>query len=114
MSVIGNKGKFSERIKKIATSKKKKKNDIEDSEELYKNFLKVVAAVPLLVYDNVVNVNSEKENSAFDKINCYDQGKKIGKQILNNVVETNDSARGFNEKISTKNVNDLKKKKYTT
>ena len=116
MSVIGNKGKFSERIKKIATSKKKKKkkNDIEDSEELYKNFLKVVPAVPLLVYDNVVNVNSEKENSAFDKINCYDQGKKIGKQILNNVVETNDSARGFNEKISTKNVNDLKKKKYTT
>lgn len=114
MSVIGNKGKFSERIKKIATSKKKKKNDIEDSEELYKNFLKVVAAVPLLVYDNVVNVNSEKENSAFDKINCYDQGKKIGKQILNNIVETNDSARGFNEKISTKNVNDLKKKKYTT
>ena len=32
MSVIGNKGKFSERIKKIATSKKKKKSDIEDSE----------------------------------------------------------------------------------
>ena len=114
MSVIGNKGKFSERIKKIATSKKKKKSDIEDSEELYKNFLKVVAAVPLLVYDNVVNVNSEKENSASDKVNSYNQGKKLGKQILNSVVEKNDSARGFNEKISTKNVNDLKKKKYTT
>ncbi|MGN1312417.1 MAG: hypothetical protein ACI4U4_05370, partial [Bacilli bacterium] len=83
MSTIGNKGKFSERIKKIAINKnKKKKTDIEDSDELYKNFLKVVAAIPLLVYDNVVNVNSENDNSISKKSKINDEKKGFEKQTL--------------------------------
>ena len=83
MSTIGNKGKFSERIKKIAINKnKRKKTDIEDSDELYKNFLKVVAAIPLLVYDNVVNVNSENQKSISEKSKINDEKKDFEKQVL--------------------------------
>ena len=57
----GNKGKFSERIKKIRYDRLRRKNGtvgIEDNDKMYINFMKVVAAIPLLVYDNVFDKSS--------------------------------------------------------
>ena len=60
--MTGNKGKFSERLKRINLFRRNKNNknidndiQIEDNNKIYTNFLKVVAAIPGLVYDNVVN-----------------------------------------------------------
>ena len=47
----GIKGKFNERLTNIRMSKlRKKKLVMEDSDVIYKNFLKVIAAIPLMVY----------------------------------------------------------------
>ena len=97
-----NRGKFSERIKKILFNKKKKKvkndnfknikNDtnyienikIEDSKEIYNNFIKVVSAIPLIVHENVVldnmqdknnNINHVKELNKIDDKNEFYIGK---------------------------------------
>lgn len=67
MSVFGNMGKFSERIKKILFSKKKlltnNNQEIEDSKKIYIDFLKVVAAIPGIVYGNIaINSLDKKED----------------------------------------------------
>ena len=66
----GNKGRFSERLKKIVSFRKKKNVEspsvkIEDNTKIYTNFLKVVAAIPGLVYGNVTfpDVNEKKDSS---------------------------------------------------
>lgn len=66
-----NKGKFSERLKRILFFKRKKpivKDDIEleDSNKIYTNFLKVVAAIPGLVYGNIIVDNSIKKDEKVD------------------------------------------------
>ena len=59
MSAIGNKGKFTERLKRIIffrRNKKKVMNDdvvIADSKKIYADFLKVMAAVPKMVHENL-------------------------------------------------------------
>lgn len=69
MAWNGNKGKFSERIKKIRLARLKNKADIEtyDNKDIYNNFLKVAAAIPLMVYDNVV---LSKKNDSKDSVNA--------------------------------------------
>lgn len=68
MATSGKKGRFLDRLKKIASFRRKKtvieKKDelIEDSYKIYTNFLKVVAAIPGLVYDNVVNNDLSDKN----------------------------------------------------
>ena len=77
-----NRGKFAERIKRILLARKKKNvNKVEvkpvekkpvdntevklqDSKEIYTNFMKVVSVIPAIVYDNIVindNVTNHKE-----------------------------------------------------
>lgn len=57
----GIKGKFNERLTNIRMSKlRKKKLVMEDSDVIYKNFLKVIAAIPLMVYDNVSHFDTDE------------------------------------------------------
>ena len=78
---IGNKGKFSERLKRILFFRKRKKDvhnekiEFEDSGKIYTNFLKVVAAVPGLVYGNMVN-ETKKDVSIHSPLNT-DEPKQI-------------------------------------
>ena len=51
----GNKGRFSDRLKKMRINRlKKNKNnepqELQDSEIMYKNFMKVVAVIPIIVH----------------------------------------------------------------
>ena len=89
MSSVGNKGKFSEKIKRIAVMKKKKKIVLEDSDMIYKNFLKVVAAIPLMVYDNVVDDNMTYENNEYNdnKINngLLKNNKRVNKEKISGI-----------------------------
>ncbi len=59
MSIIGsgNRGRFSDRLKRMRYNRlyKKKKIELEDSEIVYKNFLKVVAVIPLMVAGNILD-----------------------------------------------------------
>ena len=75
MSNIGNKGRFSERLKKIISFRKKSLSHdgvdvkkIQDSNKIYMNFLKVSAAIPGLVYDNLVinKSNNHEDNKKND------------------------------------------------
>lgn len=57
----GIKGKFNERLTNIRMSKlRKKKLVLEDGDVIYKNFLKVIAAIPLMVYDNVSHFDTDE------------------------------------------------------
>ena len=89
MATMGNKGKFTERLRNIALGRKK--NDInlcdnknilvEDAKTTYNNFLKVAAAIPLLVYDNVIKDDSLHNDKANDKLDVnnetYDSNKVV-------------------------------------
>ena len=90
MATTGNKGKFTERLRNIALGRKKKdinlsdnKNIlVEDAKTTYNNFLKVAAAIPLLVYDNVIkddshNLHNTNGNNKIDvnNGNYYDINK---------------------------------------
>lgn len=63
MATTGNRGKFSDRIKKITFIKKKKNlfYEVEDSNKIYTNFLKVVAALPGVIYDNAIYHEEDKK-----------------------------------------------------
>ncbi|MBQ8219245.1 MAG: hypothetical protein IJZ79_05775 [Bacilli bacterium] len=109
MSSVGNRGRFSERIKKIALMKNKKKIILEDSDMIYKNFLKVVAAIPLMVYDNVVNDNVDI-NSNDDKENNEVIGNDLDFFDGNKVLMNNLNIRKINNrKISDIDVTLIKK-----
>ena len=58
MVTVSNRGKFSERLKNILRFKKKKSinfniDKFEDSNVIYFNFIKIIAAIPSLVYNNI-------------------------------------------------------------
>lgn len=114
MSNFGNKGKFSERIKNIAVRRKKKPDrDIEDSDILYKNFLKIMGAVPLLVYDNVLNTSNDKNSKDIDVNNIdYNKLKEFkgnNASVGSNVVKSNNL--NTSKKIDINN--DIKRKKIS-
>ena len=105
MIANSNRGKFSERIKRIALFRRKNKidninnGDIEDSNKIYMNFLKVVAAIPGLVYGNIVNNKNggyNKQNDSegiFDyngKISKLDNRKVINEIDINNIKQSQD------------------------
>lgn len=71
--MTGNKGKFSERLKRIVFFKRNKRvnneqdiEQIEDTNKIYIDFLKVLAAIPGLVYDNVISTDIKKKDSQHD------------------------------------------------
>ena len=118
MSTVGNKGKFSERIKKISFFRKNRQNnnnlvEIEDSNKIYMNFLKVVAAIPGIVYGSITDNKSTKDIQK-DKNNLttnplYNQKKD------NDFLDNNKRINYLNNKevsrkaINDININDIKK-----
>ena len=66
----GNKGRFSERLKKIAFRKRKRINYPEDenSKIVYQNVLKVLAAIPGMVYSNV-HIDEPKKTTEINNNN---------------------------------------------
>lgn len=103
---IGNKGKFSERLKRILFFRKRKKDvhnekiEFEDSGKIYTNFLKVVAAVPGLVYGNMVN-ETKKDVSIHSSLNT-DEPKQIN--VLKK-PEISDLKKNENKAINQKTYN---------
>ena len=65
MSIFGNKGKFSERLKKFRINKNKQKQnqllEQDKNSKNYNNFLKVMYSIPLLVYSGLNTSTKEKE-----------------------------------------------------
>lgn len=71
--MVSNKGKFSERLKKIVFLKRNKisKNvdsdiQLEDTNKIYINFLKIIAAIPGLVYGSINEDEKSKKKNAVD------------------------------------------------
>ena len=84
----GIKGKFNERLTNIRMSKLRKKNLVmEDGEVIYKNFLKVIAAIPLMVYDNVSHFDTDKNISKEFKETKNDGITKLNQ--IDNILSTN-------------------------
>lgn len=84
----GIKGKFNERLTNIRMSKLRKKNLImEDGEVIYKNFLKVIAAIPLMVYDNVSHFDTDKNINKEFKETKNDGITKLNQR--DNILSTN-------------------------
>ena len=94
MGNFGEKSRFGDRLKKINLFKRKKYDnelEIEDSNKMYNNFIKVVAAIPLMVYENIIgdnnanDVNQDKKNVGVkDKNNSTLNNRKINMTNTNN------------------------------
>lgn len=88
MSWIGNYGKFSERMKKIKLDRlkvKKGKITIENSDNIYNNFLKVVAAIPMMVYDNVFLDDTSCKLKEKKDSDVFSVNKKKKLEIISNI-----------------------------
>lgn len=84
----GIKGKFNERLTNNRMSKLRKKNLVmEDGEVIYKNFLKVIAAIPLMVYDNVSHFDTDKNKNKEFKETKNDGITKLNQR--DNILSTN-------------------------
>ena len=88
MGNFGEKSRFGDRLKKINLFKRKKYDnelEIEDSNKMYNNFIKVVAAIPLMVYENIIGDNNA---------NDVNQDKKnVGVKDENNAILNNRKMR---------------------
>ena len=113
MATGGNKGKFSERLKKILSNRKRKniskeeRTQVEDSNKIYINFLKVVAAIPGLVYENVVDNNQAEEKKI--QINRTTKAENatvtVTKEIRKKIFDDNNNIvkrQNFNQNITPK------------
>lgn len=102
----GNKGRFSDRIKKMRFDRlnKKRKISSEDSEIMYKNFLKVIAVIPLVVIDNVFDkptdvnkkkivINGKTYVNKKDDISSFDEDKSNVKELTSNNYLNTDSKK---------------------
>ena len=108
MSSTGNKGKFSERVKQILYQKRKKNvndEEIKDSNLIYNDFLKVLAAIPIFVYGGlVVNSDSDKVTSKNDvNDNLHDLNNSSSSMNNNNRKRNRDL-------ISKIDINEIKNK----
>ena len=85
MANQGNKGKFSERIKKIAFRKRNRMvyEEDENNKIRYQNVLKVLAAVPGMVYSNVQFDDSKVEDKSTKKSN------KVSRSYLISDIDVN-------------------------
>ena len=110
MANNGNKGRFSDRIKKIRFDRFRKKRvlDVEDRDIAYKNILKVVAVIPLIVVDNIFDSYNDKNT----KIISVD-GKKyviengIKKNIENSLSSSDRSIYLQRKKINRQKVESI-------
>lgn len=107
MATVGNRGRFSERLKRISLFKRKRINreiGLEDSKKIYSNFLKVVAAIPGLVYGSMTNneVNHKKNNVS------RESSSLINDDVIGNCQPFLDENRSNLEKNNNKKIiNDI-------
>ena len=119
MANKGIRSRFSDRIKKIASFKNKRQpKKIEDSDVTYRNFLKVVAAIPLLVSDNLnsnhidkSSVDQKESNAEKKKKNSRENKRKLIDQIDVSLVKKKQDVYGKN--IINKGVNKNKETNIT-
>ena len=110
----GIKGKFNERLTNIRMSKlRKKKLVLEDGDIIYKNFLKVIAAIPLMIYDNVShfdtdeNINKEIKETEKDGITEPNQRDNMVSTRKNNSKVKYSNDKKIIEQID---ISEIKKK----
>lgn len=107
MSLFGNKGKLTERLKNIVKMRnckaKDTKQNVKDSKDIYQNFLKVVSAIPLLVYENILEDSDNSTVKASNRITI--DSELLAKDSLNNI----DSKKARKELVSNIDVSLLKK-----
>lgn len=118
MASTGNRGKFSERMKKILLFKRKKKNDLEnieiqDSNKIYINFLKVAAAIPGFVYGAIADKNT-RDNKDNQHLNINssvvsDLNNINGKANEFKLLKNDDIKKKNRDKISNINVDLIRK-----
>lgn len=107
MAWNGNKGKFSERIKRIRLARlKNKENQTNyDNNVIYNNFLKVAAAIPLMVYDNVVlSRKNEIEKNESDNEKIEDSKVNLDGNFVNQHKNNDNIKNKRTEKINKANV----------
>lgn len=97
VAVSGNKGKFSERLKRIAWFKRRKKND-ENSGETF-NFIRRVLLIPVSLVENKI-LNSNKKNVANKKNNINNNTVLEFDQEQQNNEKLNDKANIFNVQLT--------------
>ena len=107
----GNKGRFSERLKKIAFRKRKRINYPEDenSKIVYQNVLKVLAAIPGMVYSNV-RIDEPKKTTEFINDNQNEKEKRISLITnidINRIKEKQDIYFNVKKKSLNNNINKL-------
>ena len=84
MATNGHIGRFAERLRKIRLNRfknKKQQIELEDSNIMYSNFTKIVAAIPLMVYDNVFD---KSVNKNMNKVILNDDNSIISDNVNNN------------------------------
>ena len=91
MATNGHRGRFSDRLRLIKLRKRKRDLDEVDM-RAYFNIVKVMAAIPLMIYDNII----DKDNLKVDK-------SSLEKLDLNNLFKDTDDG---------KNIVDLNKEVY--
>lgn len=121
MSVFGNKGKFSERLKNILRFKRKKQNvdkqnEILDTNKIYTDYLKVMAAIPGFVAGSLTSTepisNKQPEKT---HINIEDESSKqqISDEIISSQnrqsinLENSTQVTRNNEVLSSKKIDNL-------
>ena len=109
MANNGNRGKFSDRIKKIRLDRlrRQRKFTLEDSEVMYKNFLKVVAVIPVMVAENIFDKPKEETKQTN---NAVDSSLNDSVQVLDNQVYYFRKKKINREKIEGINVSLIKKR----
>ena len=108
--MTGNRGKFGERLKRIVFFRRNKNTksvdnniQIEDSNKIYINFLKVMAAIPGLVYGNLTS-NESKEKSNNEVNTAITTSNLIKPSILDNRHRLKNN---LNNKSTSKNISDF-------
>jgi len=102
----GNKGKFSERLKKIRRDKLKKDTIIEDDSVLKntgRNIFKVILSLPVVVYTNVVHGNkkNDKKKIIVEDVKLEEELKKNEDKLNEDKLEENlDSINTINQTVT--------------
>ena len=119
MSTTGNRGKFSDRLKNISIFKRKNKStpdiELQDSNKIYINFLKVAAAIPGFVYGTVLdnNVQNNVDNNAQDIVDNNNYENKDSGNVLKidkyEFLKGNEIKKNNRDKISNINIEAIKK-----
>ncbi len=138
MANMGNLGRFSERLKKIARNRRNRNKEVlEDSKYIYRNFLSVMAAIPGYVYENIrtpddkqkkeilIKKDNKKINKKYYKVVKKEDLKaekkekfdRVEENIKNNIKDAVDQSRGVEgsiripeeSKVITRETNKLEK-----